>query len=163
AAMHGKGDAGFDAFYSVTPQLRAVATVNTDFAQTEVDQRQVNLTRFSLLFPERRNFFLDGSTFFDFRSAAAGGTAGTVNPFFTRRIGLGSDGTPQPVNYGAKLTGQVGAHDIGVMQVQTGDDGDLTGENFTAVRVKRRMFSQSYVGGLYTRRAERTDTGTAAH
>src|SRR5690606_10569679 len=79
------------------------------------------------------------------------------------RIGLGSDGTPQPVNYGAKLTGQVGAHDIGVMQVQTGDDGDLTGENFTAVRVKRRMFSQSYVGGLYTRRAERTDTGTAAH
>lgn len=163
ATTRGKGDAGFDAFYSVTPQLRAVATVNTDFAQTEVDQRQVNLTRFSLLFPERRNFFLDGSTFFDFRSAAAGGTAGTVNPFFTRRIGLGGDGTPQPVTYGAKLTGQMGAHDIGIMQVQTADDGDLAGENFTAMRVKRRMFSQSYVGGIYTRRAERTDTGTAAH
>lgn len=162
-AAQGKGDAGFDAFYSVTPQLRAVATINTDFAQTEVDQRQVNLTRFSLLFPERRNFFLDGSTFFDFRSAASGGTAGTVNPFFTRRIGLGVDGTPQPVTYGAKLTGQSGAYDIGVMQVQTGDDGDIVGENFTAMRLKRRLLSQSYVGAIYTRRAERSDEGTAAH
>lgn len=163
ATRRAKGDAGFDAFYSVTPQLRAVATVNTDFAQTEVDERQVNLTRFSLLFPERRAFFLDGSTFFDFRSAAAGGTAGTVNPFFTRRIGLGGDGTPQPVTYGAKLTGQSGAYDIGLMQVQTAGEDDRVGENFTAVRLKRRLFTQSYLGAIYTRRGERTDNGVAAH
>lgn len=158
-----KATGGFDLFYSLTPQLRAVATVNTDFAQTEVDQRQVNLTRFSLLFPERREFFLDGSTFFDFRSAASGGVAGTVNPFFTRRIGLGTDGTAQRVNFGAKLTGQVGAHDVGVMHVQTGDDNGLAGEDFTAMRVKRRLFSQSYVGAMYTRRAERGDAAPAAH
>ncbi|ODS57339.1 MAG: hypothetical protein ABS36_05465 [Acidobacteria bacterium SCN 69-37] len=158
-----KANGGVDLFYSLTPQLRAVATVNTDFAQTEVDQRQVNLTRFSLLFPERRDFFLDGSTFFDFRSADAGGVAGTVNPFFTRRIGLGSDGTPQRVNFGTKLTGQVGAHDIGVMHVRTGAEHDLAGEDFTALRLKRRLFSQSYVGGLYTRRAARSDGAEAAH
>jgi hypothetical protein len=158
-----KGNGGLDVFYNVTPQLRAVGTVNTDFAQTEVDQRQVNLTRFSLLFPERRNFFLDGSPFFDFRSAADGGVAGTVNPFFTRRIGLGADGTAQRVNFGAKLTGQVGRQDLGVMHVQTGDDHGLAGEDFTAFRLKRRIWSQSYVGGMYTRRAARTDGAPAGH
>jgi len=157
------GNAGIDVFYNLTPQLRAVATVNTDFAQTEVDQRQVNLTRFSLLFPERRDFFLDGSPFFDFRSAAEGGVAGTVNPFFTRRIGLGTDGTAQRVNFGAKLTGQVGRQDIGVMHVQTGRDGALAGEDFTALRLKRRLFSQSYVGAMYTRRDARNTPTDAAH
>jgi hypothetical protein len=162
-ATRNKANGGADIVYSLTPQLRAVATINTDFAQTEVDQRQVNLTRFSLLFPERREFFLDGSTFFDFRSAAAGGVAGTVNPFFTRRIGLGADNQPQRVNFGAKLTGQIGAHDIGVMHVQTGEEHGLAGEDFTAMRVKRRLFSQSYVGALYTRRAERSTGADDAH
>lgn len=157
------GNFGGDIFYSVTPQLRAVATINTDFAQTEVDERQVNLTRFSLFFPERRDFFLDGSPFFEFRSAADGGVAGRINPFFTRRIGLGADGTAQRVNFGTKLTGQIGQHDIGAMHVQTADDGPLVGEDFTALRVKRRLLSQSFVGGLYTRRSERAPGAPAAH
>jgi hypothetical protein len=161
-----RGNGGLDVSYSLTPQLRAVATFNTDFAQTEVDQRQVNLTRFSLFFPERREFFLDGSTFFDFRSttgSTSGGVAGRVDPFFTRQIGLGADGTPQRINFGTKLTGQVGTHDVGVLHVQTGEEDALVGEDFTAIRIKRRMLSQSYVGAMYTRRAERHTGLEAAH
>src|SRR5678809_1362091 len=84
-AISGTGHAGIDLFYNPTPGLRTNLTINTDFAQTEVDQRQVNLTRYSLFFPEKRDFFLDGAIFFDF-----GSTNGDliVNPFFSRRIGL---------------------------------------------------------------------------
>ena len=150
-----------DLFYNPTPLLRAVFTVNTDFAQTEVDQRQTNLTRFSLFFPERRDFFLDGSTFFDFGSGG-GNTGGNnnnnneplVTPFFSRRIGLSAQATPQQINFGTKLTGQMGAQDVGVLHVRTGDDADaaMIGEDFTVGRVKRRLFQQSYIGGIYTRR-----------
>ena len=146
-------DYGVDLFYNVTPGLRANLTVNTDFAQTEVDQRQVNLTRFSLFFPERRDFFLDGSLFFDFADAGANWVE--VAPFFSRRIGLDENGNPQTVNFGAKLTGQAGAFDVGVLQVQTGREGEVPGEDFTVLRTKRRLLSQSYVGALYTRRAAR--------
>src|SRR5688572_7330422 len=96
SAIRGDASAGIDLFYSLTPLLRTVFTVNTDFAQTEVDQRQVNLTRFSLFFPERRDFFLDGATFFDFRSdgqrgfsfGGGGNSDDQLIPFFSRRIGL---------------------------------------------------------------------------
>jgi hypothetical protein len=150
--------AGVDFFYSVTPGLRANLTVNTDFAQAEVDQRQVNLTRFSLLFPEKRDFFLDGALFLDF---ASGGTSdrdirreggSDLLPFFSRRIGLDARGMPQRINFGGKLTGQLGEHDIGVLQVQTGEDDEAPGEDFTVMRIKRRMLQQSYVGALYTLR-----------
>jgi len=158
---------GMDLFYNLTPSLRTNLTVNTDFAQAQVDARQTNLTRFSLLFPEQRDFFLDGSLFFDFASAAAGGggfgggdSGGeTLIPFQSRRIGLGEDNTPQRINFGGKLTGQAGAFDVGVLQVQTGDesgnDGGFLGEDFTVVRLKRRMFRESYVGGMYTLRHTR--------
>lgn len=85
-------NAGLDVFYSPTPGLRSVLTVNTDVAQTEVDQRQVNLSRFSLFFPERRDFFLDGPPFFAFGSPANGDLI--VNPVFSRRLGLTPSGTP---------------------------------------------------------------------
>ena len=78
--MTGDGQAGVDLFYNPTPALRTNLTVNTDFAQTEVDQRQVNLTRFSLLYPEKRDFFLDGATFFDFASPGAGAGGDTPEP-----------------------------------------------------------------------------------
>jgi hypothetical protein len=158
APMNGTGAAGVDLFYNPTPGLRTTVTVNTDFAQTEVDQRQVNLTRFSLFFPEKRDFFLDGAPAFDF--ASPGGDL-IVNPFFSRRIGLGSDGTPQKIDVGAKLTGQLGSQDVGVMHVRTGDDGTLAAEDFTVARVKRRVLRQSYVGGIYTRRAPVGGAGTA--
>ncbi len=157
------GAAGIDFFYNPTPLLRTNLTINTDFAQTEVDQRQVNLTRFSLFFPEKRDFFLDGTTFFDFGSPTNGDNR--VTPFFSRRIGLSAFNTPQKIDYGGKVTGQVGREDVGVLQVRTGEDNDegMIGEDFTAARIKHRMFQQSYVGAIYTRRDARIPGGDPSH
>ncbi len=140
------GDTGIDFVYNVTPSLRANFTVNTDFAETEVDDRQVNLTRFSLRFPEKREFFLEGSNFFSF--------SGFGDAFFSRRIGLNA-GRPQRIDYGAKLTGQAGAHDIGVLQVSTGAEGAVLGEDFTVFRGTRRFLTESHLGMIYTRRSTR--------
>ena len=156
--------AGLDLFYNPTPLLRTNLTINTDFAQTEVDQRQVNLTRFSLFFPEQRDFFLDGATFFDF--ASDGGTENffgpvgrsneeRVIPFFSRRIGLSADATPQKIDFGTKVTGQVGAQDVGLLHVRTGEESGFSSDDFTVARVKRRVLQQSYIGALYTRRDPR--------
>ena len=151
--MKGEGSAGFDLFYNPTPLLRTNFTVNTDFAQTEVDQRQVNLTRYSLFFPEQRDFFLDGATFLDFASNnlrnnddRGGSTHDQVIPFFSRRIGLSTNATPQRIGYGTKVTGQVGAQDVGLLHVRTGEDEGFAGEDFTVGRIKRRMMAQSYIG-----------------
>jgi hypothetical protein len=151
------GDVGLDVFYNVTPALRANVSVNTDFAETEVDQRQVNLTRFPLFFDEKRDFFLQGSSYFDF--AREQGQA--VTPFFSRRIGLDARGVPQPIEVGAKLTGQAGAFDVGLLQVRTSESINEPGADFTVARVRRRILRESYVGGLFTRRADRL-TGTDA-
>ena len=165
--------AGLDLFYNPTPLLRTNFTVNTDFAQTEVDQRQVNLTRYSLFFPEQRDFFLDGATFFDF--ASDGGRRRKrlrpfgrddeerIIPFFSRRIGLSTDATPQKIDFGTKVTGQAGAQDIGLLHVRTGEDNGFSSEDFTVARVKRRVLQQSYVGGLYTRRDSRLAGAAASH
>jgi hypothetical protein len=158
--MRGDASGGLDLFYSPTPFLRTVFTVNTDFAQTEVDQRQVNLTRYSLFFPEQRDFFLDGANFLDFSSDEGrraqwnglGDSDDQVIPFFSRRIGLSADATPQKIDFGTKVTGQVGAQDVGLLHVRTGEDAGFEREDFTVARVKRRLFAQSYIGGLYTRR-----------
>ena len=151
-------DAGVDLFYNVTPGLRANLTVNTDFAQTEVDQRLVNLTRFPLFFPEKRDFFLDGSTFFNFYLGRNNRepNAASVQPFFSRRIGLHTDGSPQKINYGTKLTGQVGKQDVGFLHVRTDEAGSAPAEDFTVMRIKRRLFTQSYVGMFYSRRHANT-------
>jgi hypothetical protein len=154
-ATLGEGDAGVDFFYNVTPALKANFTVNTDFAETDVDQRRVNLTRFPLFFEERRQFFLDGLNFFAFPPEGS-------SPFFSRRIGL-NEGQPQPIRYGARLVGQAGRHDVGVLQVSTGEDGQLVGEDFTAARVRRRFWSQSHVGGLFTRRDPRSEGGATRY
>jgi hypothetical protein len=158
-SMRRNADIGVDLFYNLTPSLRANLTVNTDFAQAEVDQRQTNLTRFSLFFPEKRDFFLDGSTFFNFADGGSGGGGGggdvDLAPFFSRRIGLDERGTPQAINFGTKLTGQAGAFDVGVLHVQTREEAIAPGEDFSVMRLKRRFFRQSYVGAIYTRRAAR--------
>jgi len=157
-------NAGIDFFYNPTPTLRANLTINTDFAQTEVDQRQVNLTRFNLFFPERRDFFLDGATFFDFASPTTGDLL--INPFFSRRIGLNVTPTglrPQKIDFGTKLTGQWGGQDIGFLHVKTGDEGAIAGEDFTAARLKWRILRQSYIGGVYTRRDSTGDLTDARH
>lgn len=142
--------AGVDMFYQITPGLKASLSVNTDFAETEVDDRQINLTRFSLLFPEKRAFFLDGANLFSF------GIQGDDNnpygkdiiPFFSRRMGLDDKGMPIPINFAAKLTGMIKKWNIGVMQV---NDEHTTGNtNFSVARVSRSIGSESAVGVIGT-------------
>lgn len=148
SAALGNAEAGVDLFYNITPGLRANFTVNTDFAETEVDDRQVNLTRYPLFFPEKREFFLAGANYYEFSPTP------DTPPFFSRRIGL-VDGQPQSILFGTKLLGQVGAFDIGGLHVRTAEDDDrsLPGEDFSVLRVRRRFGRQSYIGALYTRRA----------
>jgi hypothetical protein len=161
ASVTNDADAGFDVFYSPTPGLRTNLTVNTDFAQTEVDQRLVNLTRFPTFFQERRDFFLDGSTFFDFQSSSGAGNS--LLPFFSRRIGLDEAGNPQKLDVGGKLAGQVGQNDIGALYVRTGEEEGAFGEDFAVLRFKHRMLRQSYVGAVYTGRRARGADVRARH
>jgi hypothetical protein len=140
------GDVGFDVGYSITPSLRTALSVNTDFAEVEVDQRRVNLTRFPLRFPEQRDFFLEGSGVFSFAPSSG------PSPYFSRRIGLRS-GEAVPLDFGARLGGQAGAYELGFLQVRAGAT-DLFGrEDFTVARVKRAIFERSTLGAVYTRRA----------
>ena len=157
-------DIGLDVGYNITPSLRAAASVNTDFAEVEVDQRRVNLTRFPLRFPERRDFFLEGSGVFAF--AGRNG----VDPYFSRRIGL-LGGEQIPLNYGARLGGQAGRYEIGFLQVGTGSVGgsdplntiaETPGESFTVARVKRSFFEQSTIGAIYTLRSTTHDAAGVA-
>lgn len=149
------GDVSLDLNYSVTPSLRASLSFNTDFAEVEADQRRVNLTRFPLRFPEQRGFFLEGAGIFSFAPRS------NPTPFFSRNIGLVS-GRPVPIDYGARMTGQVGRTDVGFFQVGVGDDqyrdedGQdvvIPSEQFTVARVRRPIFEQSTIGAIYTRRA----------
>jgi len=144
------GALGGDVVYNLTPGLRANVSINTDFAETEVDQRQVNLTRFPLFFPEKRAFFLEGASVFAFSRE----TGNSIVPFFSRRVGLDDSGVPQPIDYGAKLTGHAGPFDLGVLHVRTRDRGSVPGEDFTVLRSQRRFWRQSYVGGLFTTRSD---------
>jgi hypothetical protein len=145
-------DLSVDLGYSITPGLRAALSVNTDFAEVEVDQRRVNLTRFPLRFEEKRDFFLEGSGVFSF-SARSG-----PSPYFSRRIGL-VDGEQIPITYGARLGGQAGRYELGFLQVRTGEErvGEerlrVPVEDFTVARVKRSFSAQSSIGAIYTRRA----------
>ena len=141
--------AGVDIFYNITPSLKWTTTINTDFAETEVDNRQINLTRFPLFFPEKRAFFLENAGVFSFSN-----TSPEIIPFFSRRIGL-LEGNEVPLRAGTKLTGKAGPYSIGVLAVRTGetdfDDGArIDAKNLFVARVKRDFFKQSYIGGIYT-------------
>ena len=159
------GDVGFDVKYGVTQNLTADLTYNTDFAQVEVDEQQINLTRFSLFFPEKREFFLEGRGIFDFgRSGITGGGgrrgggifgAGTAPIlFFSRRIGLQA-GREVPIVAGGRLTGKAGKYGIGAVNIQTGDEAlaGAASTNFTAVRIKRDILRRSNVGAIFTGRS----------
>ena len=154
------GDVSLDLNYSLTSSLRASLSINTDFAEVESDQRRVNLTRFPQRFPERRDFFLEGSGVFSFASSSG------PSPFYSRKIGL-NGGQQIPLQFGTRLTGQTGPFELGFYQIGTGsldylDSGTtpvtIPREDFTVARVKRRIFEQSAIGAIYTRRA----TGTGA-
>ena len=146
-----KADAGGDLKWSVTPSLVLDATVRTDFAQVEADQVQINLTRFSLLFPEKRQFFLESPASFQIGLTAedSGISGNMLVPFFTRRIGLSPNNQEVPVLAGARLTGQAGGTTIGLLNMQTGREGARPGDNFTAVRLARRTAGALTAGGFY--------------
>ena len=151
----GEADAGLDAKYRLTQNLTADFTLNTDFAQVEVDEQQINLTRFSLFFPEKREFFLEGRGNFEFARGDGGrGGEGVPTVFFSRRIGL-EGGQIIPITAGGRMTGKVGPFDLGVLNIQTGDEATsgAVSTNFTVVRVKRDILRRSTVGGIFTNRS----------
>ncbi len=139
-----------DAKYLITPQLALDLTVNPDFAQVDVDQAQVNLTRFSRFFPEKREFFQERAGIFQFGSGADYGPPDLLL-FHSRRIGLSENREETPIWGGLKLTGKQGPLDIGLLNMQTRNSGETPGQNFTVVRVKGNILARSYVGAMLTR------------
>lgn len=148
-------DVGVDAKYSLTSNLTLDLTVNTDFAQVEADDQQVNLTRFSLFFPEKRQFFQERSSVFDVNMG------GATRLFHSRQIGL-HKGQPVRLLGGARLVGRAGAWDVGVLTMQTARNsvleaasGGLPAENFGVLRLRRQVFNPySYAGGMATSRID---------
>jgi hypothetical protein len=162
------GDVGGDVKYGVTANLTADLTINTDFAQVEIDEQQVNLTRFNLFLPEKREFFLEGRGLFDFgRGGAGGGGSGGIPGmgfggvsdvpylFYSRRIGLNRNRII-PIDVGGRLTGKVGAWGLGVLNIQTGDEAvsESPATNFTVVRLKRDILRRSAIGAMVTNRSQ---------
>ncbi len=155
-----RADAGLDVKDAITQNLTLDLTVNTDFAQVEVDEQQVNLTRFSLLFPEKRGFFLEGRGVYDFgigrlgSSGPGGGAGAAPTLFYSRRIGLHGS-APVPVRAGGRLTGKLGAFDVGLLNIQTDGDAAIgaVSTNFTVARLKRDLFGRSSVGALFENRS----------
>ena len=171
----GDADMGIDVKYGLTANLTADLTLNTDFAQVEVDEQQVNLTRFSLFFPEKREFFLEGRGIFEFGRGGGGGGFGfrgggggggggrgfggrgggdAPSLFYARRIGL-EEGTVVPIDAGGRITGKVGPWAIGAMDIQAGDvpNAGIGSTNFSVVRVKRDILRRSSIGGIFTNRS----------
>ncbi len=149
---------GGDLKYGVTQNLIADLTINTDFAQVEVDEQQVNLTRFNLFFPEKRDFFLEGAGTFAFAGRASAGLAAgsgeTPYLFFSRRIGLDGGGEV-PLLAGGRALGKAGRTTFAALNVQTGDEEPLKVDaaNFTVLRAKRDILRRSSLGGMYTHRS----------
>jgi len=146
----GTGDVGLDLRYDLTPNLAAILTVNTDFAETEVDTQQVNITRFPLFFPEKREFFLESKGYFDFGYKKPGpGTPLGAIPFFSRRIGLSASGDSKiPVLGGAKLAGRLGRYNLGFLAIETDEDGGTPKTDYTALRISRDILTRSNWGVL---------------
>ena len=147
------GDVGLDVKYGLTQNLTADFTYNTDFAQVEADEQQVDLTRFSLFFPEKREFFLENQGLFRFGGAQGFGAVPFL--FYSRRIGL-DRGREIPIQAGGRLTGRVGSFDVGALNIQTDDEprAGARATNFSVVRVRRDILRRSSVGGLFTRRSK---------
>ena len=146
---------GVDISYNITPSLKLTGTINTDFGETEVDERQINLGRFSIRFPEKRSFFLEDAGVFAFASTGPQSPGGTpsasadVFPFFSRRIGL-VGGQETPLDAGVKLTGKVGRTELGMLNVLTGSTSLVDSENLIVGRFKQNILEQSYIGGIFT-------------
>ncbi|HKB07560.1 MAG TPA: DUF5916 domain-containing protein, partial [Candidatus Polarisedimenticolia bacterium] len=141
------GEVGLDARYDLTPNLAAVLTINTDFAETEVDDQQVNTTRFPLFFPEKREFFLESTGFFDFGYNRTGpGAPPGLLPFFSRRIGLSPANLPVPILGGAKVAGRMGRSNLGFLTIFADEFEGQPRTNFTVLRLSRDFLERSNFG-----------------
>lgn len=151
-----EGDFGFDLKYSLTPSVTLDATYNTDFAQVEVDEQQINFDRFNLFFPEKRAFFLENAGLFSV------GDPGEVELFFSRRIGIGEDGLVVPIVAGGRVSGKVAGLNIGLLNMQTEslkfvdpDDDETTlipTNNFAVIRINKELPHRSSIGGIFVNR-----------
>lgn len=156
-------DAGLDLKWGLTPKLTLDVTALTDFSQVEVDEQQVNLSRFSLFFPEKRDFFLENEGIFGFQDAQVrnyrlGSGPRDFKLFHSRRIGLSASREPLPIGGGARLTGRVGAFDVGMLNMQTRSDPLAQAENFSVLRVRRNVLTSSDVGLMLVNR-QGTESG----
>ncbi len=142
-----QNEIGLDVKYNLTSNMVLDLTANTDFAQVEADDQQVNLTRFSLYFPEKRRFFQERSNIFDF------GTGGRSSLFHSRNIGISGEGEIVRILGGARLVGRIGEWDMGFLDMQTEESGDKSSENFGVFRLRKRVLNPyTYVGGMITNR-----------
>jgi hypothetical protein len=152
-----------DLFYKITPALNAALTLNTDFSATEVDDRQVELTRFSLFFPEKRTFFLRDSDMFRFARIGGrvrGGLTGTSTispsnlengrPYFSRRIGLSANGQPVDLDIGTKLSGRIGRWNVGTLAIRQEQYGDMAASDIFVTRIATNVLEESSVGVIAT-------------
>lgn len=149
-----------DLAYKVGGAFNAILTINTDFAATEVDDRQLNLQRFSLFFPEKRLFFLTDFDIFQFGGvpAGSGGSDGPIGlfsgtnglAFFSRRIGLSDDREPVDIRYGGKISGRVGQNDFGALYIREAGYDEFDETDFVVARVTRKVLSESTVGAIFT-------------
>ncbi len=144
-------EVGMDVKYGLTPGLTLDLTVNTDFAQVEADKQQINLTRFNLFFPEKRDFFLENANIFLMgkpQRRFGNVSAQDLIPFFSRRIGL-ADGQIVPILGGARLSGRMGQYTLGFLSLQTAEFEETPSTNFTVLRLRRDLFRNSDVGGIF--------------
>jgi hypothetical protein len=141
------GQPSLDAFYRVTPGVTASLTVNTDFSEAPVDERQINLGRFDLFFPETRDFFLQDAGIFEFSGIEENG-----RPFFSRTIGIRQSGDPKPIDLhaGAKVTGRAGRWGIGLLDVQQAEYEDVSSQNLGVARFTYDIFEESFIGAIAT-------------
>jgi hypothetical protein len=149
---HDRIDPSLNVFYKITPNLTGALTFNTDFSATEVDNRQVNLSRFSLFFPEKRDFFLQDVDIFSFGGRGGGSFGNSQNgiPFYSRRIGLSRTGQPVDIDAGVKLTGRVGQWNVGALAVQQGDSGLLDEQQVFVGRAALNVLGESSLGMIMT-------------
>jgi hypothetical protein len=148
-----------DAFYRLTPSLNAALTINTDFSATEVDNRQVNLTRFNLFFPEKRDFFLNDSDLFQFgnisgfaggNNAASGASQQNARPYFSRKLGLSATGQPVDIEVGARISGRQGRFNIGTLAIRQDAVGDVAASDLLITRLSANVLEDSQVGFIFT-------------
>ncbi|MBL4819428.1 MAG: carbohydrate binding family 9 domain-containing protein [Gammaproteobacteria bacterium] len=152
-------DPSLDAFYRVTPSVNAALTINTDFSATEVDNRQVNLTRFNLFFPEKRDFFLNDSDLFQFgnissmaiaNNSASPASRENARPYFSRKLGLSQTGEPVDIDYGGRVSGRIGRWNFGTLVIHQDEFGDVDATDLLVARVSANVLSDSTIGFIYT-------------